>query len=74
MRFRRGAVSNSGNTTGSVNNRNSIGSAWEYLVGVDISKTNLFVGDKRVEVAILKLNQPYLSNKILAFDNNKLIW
>ena len=38
--FWRWAVSNSGNTTASVNNRNSIGSAQEYMISVCVRELN----------------------------------
>ena len=36
--------SNSSNTTGSIDNLNTIGNAQEYPVSLYISKTNIFVG------------------------------
>ena len=41
--FQHGTVSNSGSTSASINDPNSIGNAQEYLASLYISKLNLFV-------------------------------
>ena len=47
LHFGRQAVSNSGDTTVSIDNPNTIGNAQEYPVSLYISKMNPFVGDIR---------------------------
>ena len=59
LRFQHWEVSNSGDTTASINNANSIGSTQEYTVSLYISKMNLSVGAIHVNLVIYPLRQPY---------------
>ena len=52
-------VSNSSNTTTSIDNPNTISNAQEYMVSIYISKMNLFWGDICTYVVIYPVRWPF---------------